>query len=104
MKIEFYTEGSQPRVKVEGKWNSLSLFIESDSSFADVKKHIELKKQKPWIGNTSTIKPASGSKYEIFSELDPELETVVIFRKQLLDLINEWEQFKFDKRHRELDL
>lgn len=97
MKANFYLENGNPKVEIDGEWNSLSLFLESDSSFAEAKKHIELKKEKRWMGNTSTLQLVSGSKFEVSTELDVELATVILSQKQLLKLIDAWDKFKHEK-------
>ncbi len=95
MKAKFYIESGQPKVLIDGEWNALSLFLESDSSFPDAIKHIELKKQKQWMGNTSVLRVVSGSMYEVSTELDISLKPVQLYQKQLLNLLNAW--FKFEK-------
>ncbi len=104
MKAEYYFDGKQPKVIIDGEWNSLSLFLESDSSFSEVKNHIELKKPRPWIGNTSAVNLISGSKFEVYSELDSNLGKTLIFQKQLLKLMEEWRKFLSDKKERTIDV
>jgi len=104
MKARFYFEGGQPKVEFNGEWNSLSLFLESDASFTDVKNHIELKKQRKWIGNISIIHLLSGSQFEIYSDLLPELKSVKIFRKKLLFLMQEFEDFQKNKKEKIIEI
>jgi hypothetical protein len=40
MKAKFYLDGGQPKVEIDNEWNALSLFLESDSSFEDVVRHL----------------------------------------------------------------
>ena len=35
MEARFYIEAGQPKVMIDGEWNALSLFLESDSSFSE---------------------------------------------------------------------
>ena len=78
MEARFYIEAGQPKVMIDGEWNALSLFLESDSSFSEAVRHIELKKQRRWIGNTSVLHLVSGSKFEVSTELDLELKKILI--------------------------
>ncbi|MFM5038375.1 hypothetical protein ACEUBS_07875 [Aeromonas veronii] len=94
MEARFYIEAGQPKVMIDGEWNALSLFLESDSSFSEAVRHIELKKQRRWIGNTSVLHLVSGSKFEVSTELDLELKKVDIYQNQLLALIGAWREFE----------
>jgi|SRR5690554_1602385 len=94
MKAKFYLDGGQAKVKIDDEWNALSLFLESDASFAEVVKHVELKKQREWIGNTSIVRPIAGGKYEVSTPLDMDLKSVEVNQKQLLKLIEAWHLFK----------
>jgi hypothetical protein len=104
MRAEFYLEGNQPKVTFDNEWNSLSMFLETDSNFSDVKNHIELKKQRMWMGNTSVVQLVAGSKFEVYTELAPELGKVFIYQKQLLRLMDEWVDFVNDKKERTIDV
>ncbi|WP_045856308.1 hypothetical protein [Teredinibacter purpureus] len=95
MEAKFYIECGEPKVQINGEWNALSLFLESDSSFPDAIKHIELRKQKQWMGNTSVLRIVSGSLYEVSTELDISLKPVQLYQKQLLKLVSAW--FAFEK-------
>ena len=79
MEARFYIEGGQPKVLINGEWNALSLFLESDSYFDEARKHIELKKDRLWMGNTSVLNLISGSLFRVSSELDTELTSVEIY-------------------------
>jgi hypothetical protein len=94
MKAKFYVEAGQPKVLINGEWNALSLFLETDSSFEDARKHVELKKTRDWMGNTSLLKLVSGSVFEVSTPLEIDLNAVQVYRKQLLILIDEWAKFK----------
>ena len=98
MEARFYVEDGRPKVTIDGAWNSLSLFLEYDSSFGGVRNHIELKKQRRWMGNTSVVQLVSGSEFELSTELDSELAKVVIYQKQLLRLIDAWSKFEHDRK------
>jgi hypothetical protein len=104
MKVEFCFENAQHKVFIDGAWNSLSLFLETDSIFDEIRNHIELKKKRMWMGNTSTIKLVSGSQFEISTDLDLELDSVVIFQKQLLKLMDVWRVFEEDKKPRVINV
>lgn len=93
MKAKFYLDGGQPKVEIDNEWNALSLFLESDSSFEDVVRHLELKKQRRWMGNTSVIRHISGSKYQVSTELDVNIKSVELSQSQLLRLIEAWHDF-----------
>ena len=43
MEAKFYIEADQPKVMIDGEWNALYLFLETDSSFDEARNHIELK-------------------------------------------------------------
>jgi len=96
MEAKFYIDSGQPKVLINGEWNALSLFLESDSSFPEAIKHIELKKQKKWMGNTSVIHLISGSKFKVSTELDLSLNSVELYQKQLLTLVSTWVKFEKD--------
>jgi len=97
MEAKFYIEAGQPKVLIDGEWNALSLFLESDSSFPEAIRHIELKKQRQWMGNTSVLRLISGTKFAVSTELDLELNEVEIYQKQLLSLVSIWLKFEKDK-------
>ena len=99
MKIEFHIESGQPKVNIDGEWNALSLFLESDSSSFDnsALRHIELKKTRQWMGNASTINLISGNTFEVSTELDLDLNNVKVSQKQLITLINKWSKFEKEK-------
>lgn len=98
MEARFYIEAGQPKVIIDGEWNALSLFLESDSSFSEAVRHIELKKQRQWIGNTSVLKLVSGSIFEVSTGLDMGLEKVEIYQKQLNTLIRARLEFEKNRK------
>ena len=93
MKAIFYIESGQQKVLIDGCWNSLSLFLESDSSSTSVRNHINLKKTNKWQGNVSTVHLVEGSLFEVSTDLDIKLESVRIYQKQLITLIKTWNEF-----------
>ena len=98
MEAKFYLEAGHPKVLINKKWNALSLFLESDARFPEAKKHIELKKQRKWMGNTTSIQLLEGSIFKVYSELDIDLESVEIYQKQLLKLMGAWSKFEQCKK------
>jgi hypothetical protein len=98
MKAKFYINSGQPKVIIDGEWNALSLFLESDSSTSDVRSHIELKRGRALRGNVSVVRLISGSSFKVSTELDIELASVTLFQKQLLKLIDVWGKFKSDRK------
>jgi len=97
MEAKFYIEADQPKVQIDGEWNALSLFLESDSSFDDVQRHIQLKKSRQWMGNTSVIQLVSGSLFKVSTELDLELKSVEVHQKKLVSLIKAWAKFEKER-------
>ena len=97
MEAKFYIEADQPKVMIDGEWNALSLFLETDSSFDEARNHIELKKKRQWMGNTSVLQLVSGSLFEVSTELDLDLSKVEIFQKKLLVLIDAWDKFEKER-------
>ncbi|WP_020409581.1 hypothetical protein [Hahella ganghwensis] len=97
MEAKFYIEAGQPKVLIDGEWNALSLFLESDSSFEEARKHVELKKCCQWMGNTSVLSLVSGNLFRVSTKLEIELNSVEIYQKQLLALIEEWAEFEREK-------
>ena len=104
MEAKFEIDCGQPKVLIDGAWNALSLFLESDSSMGNIRKHIELKKTKKWMGNTSTIQLINGSKFTVSTELGIDAASVEVFQKQLLELMNIWELFTNDRQPRTIHL
>jgi len=56
------------------------------------------------MGNTSVVQLVSGSQFEIYSELLPDIGKVTIYQKQLLKLIDEWNAFVKDRTERKIDV
>ena len=104
MKAKFHIESGQPQVLINGEWNALSLFLESDASFEEAKRHIELKKNRQWMGNASTLCLISGSLFKVSTELDLDLNPVEIHQKQLLTLIKEWVKFEEEQVPHEISV
>ena len=94
MKVKYLVEGGQHKAYIDGDWNALSLFLETDSVFHEAVKHVTLRERGKWMGNTTTIEFLEGSRYVIYSELEIELSRVEIYEKQFMLLLNAWRKFK----------
>jgi predicted nucleic acid-binding Zn-ribbon protein len=98
MKVSFnHKQEGGMSVTFDGKWNALSLLLE-DGNLDRVKKHVELKKPARWSGNIACVQLVDQGQYEIYSELLSDAEKVVIPRKKLLLLIEEWQSYVKHKR------
>ena len=98
MKIEYVIESNEPKVLVDGEWNALSMFLETESSNPHVRNHIGLKKKRKWMGNASTLCLISGSLFEVSTNLDLELENIEIHSKKLLELMSAWCDFENNRK------
>ncbi len=97
MEAKFYIDADQPKVQIDGEWNALCLFLESDSSFEGVLRHIKLKKTRRWMGNASVVQLVSGSLFKVSTELELELKSVEVHQKKLLSLIKAWTKFEKER-------
>ena len=97
MKALFYKDGNHLKVEFDGEWNALSMFIETDCEWSEIRKHIELNTD-GCAGNTSSITRISGNKYCVSCTLGLGLSSVEIDQKQLLKIFDAWDEFNRDRK------
>gem|GEM_PF-7064474 len=98
MKANFHHKKEEGlSVTFDGEWNILSAFLESELvDYAE--KHIALKKKGRWMGDIICIQLLERDMYKVYSGLMDDVPSLIIARKKILLLIDEWASFKLKKK------